>query len=190
MPAAEWMSASLTLAHAAQASGDEWQAMLDLRLYAKNGQLRSRARRISGTQKIELDGLFWTNWADDYGRPVAYEDWHNGRFEGRAVTGGSRHAYGVEFNVEDMRRLYPNVQIDEGRSRAGRQPAHWWPAFAEELAIYLHDEGPPPGIGSEGSEQVIDAVLARLSDRDITASRTSIQPVVVSALRRLRAPAA
>lgn len=73
------------------------------------------------------------------------------------------------------------------RSVGGRPPASWWPAFAEELAFYLHENGPPPGIGAQGSDQMIEAILTALSNRDIEAGRTTIQPVIRSLLARLRA---
>lgn len=185
---------------------DEWAAIDELRLLAAAGVVRTRAAAIrrqgeeqpSWSEPGPLDPAFWMTLIQDQAPADNVEDWQAGRFRCRPRDGDLVEASGVEFCVEDIRRWMPGFAPEmasqqEDRSaatRRGRRPANWWPAFAEELAIYLHDQGPPPGEGSEGSEQVIEAVLARLSDRDITANRTSIQPVVVAALRRLRAPAA
>jgi len=75
------------------------------------------------------------------------------------------------------------------RSNRGRKPAAWWPAFAEELAAYIHEAGIPPGTGSDGQGEMIDAILQRLQNRDVEASRTTIQPAIQATLDRLRKPA-
>lgn len=70
----------------------------------------------------------------------------------------------------------------------GRPAANWWPDFAAELAIYVHEEGLPDGSDTEGQGAVIDAVLSRLAERGAREpSRASIQPVVNDILRRIRA---
>ena len=72
-------------------------------------------------------------------------------------------------------------------SKGGRRPANWWPAFAEELAMYVHESGIPDGRGSEGQTDVIDAVFLRLQNsQKPEPSRTSVQPVVSAVLNRIR----
>jgi len=75
----------------------------------------------------------------------------------------------------------------EARTWRGRKPAAWWPAFAEELAIHIHENGIPEGTGSDGQGEIINALLQRLADRGHDASRTTIQPVIQSVIARLRA---
>jgi len=71
--------------------------------------------------------------------------------------------------------------------RRGRPPANWWPDFAEELAVYLHDMGLPQGSGTDGQTEVIDAVFARMvAAGKEEASRASVQNVVNAVLLRIR----
>lgn len=82
----------------------------------------------------------------------------------------------------------PPAKASPIASGRGRPTASWWPDFAAELAIYVHDEGIPEGIDTEGQGTIIDAVLSRLAERGAREpSRASIQPVVNDVLRRLRA---
>lgn len=92
----------------------------------------------------------------------------------------------VRLNPEDFHAEFGQKSNPMPAASAGRKAASWWPAFSEEIAVYVHEEGLPDGDGSEGQEQVIRAILQRLSDRNIDASRTSIQPVIKAILARLR----
>lgn len=112
-------------------------------------------------------------------------------------------AYGVAFDrrglphlnwfapviADEAKRLEASAsQVEPPIGGPGRKPANWWPAFAAELAIYVHDEGVPDGSDTEGQGTIIDAVLSRLAERGAREpSRASIQPVVNDVLRRLRA---
>lgn len=70
---------------------------------------------------------------------------------------------------------------------AGRAPANWWPDFAEELAVYLHEEGLPVGDGQRGQAALMEGVFRRLVERGKTEpSRTTVQPVIRAVLSRLR----
>lgn len=63
----------------------------------------------------------------------------------------------------------------------GRPPANWWPAFAEELAFYIHENGRP-----ETQEALIAAVFDALARQGKPEpSRTQVQPVVRQLLDRL-----
>jgi hypothetical protein len=69
----------------------------------------------------------------------------------------------------------------------GRKPANWWPAFAEELAAYIHDTGLPVGDGRDGQTEVIDTIFARMVEQGKPEpSRTQVQPVINAVLTRLR----
>ena len=68
-----------------------------------------------------------------------------------------------------------------------RPPAVWWPAFAEELAIYMHEFGAPTGQGAEGQSAVIEKIQTRLTEaRRPAPTRTQVQSVVTRVLRRMR----
>ncbi|MEA1072186.1 hypothetical protein [Sphingomonas sp. LY160] len=70
-------------------------------------------------------------------------------------------------------------------SARGRPSAGWWPAFAEELAVYVHDLGPPD---SGGQAQMMRDIFDRLARRGISEpGRSSVQPVIARVLRRLNA---
>lgn len=84
--------------------------------------------------------------------------------------------------------------VERGLARAngpaasgGRPPANWWPDFTEELAVFIFEEGLPPGRDSEGQSYVIDAVFKRLAAAGKEEpSRSSVQGVTNAVLRRLR----
>lgn len=64
----------------------------------------------------------------------------------------------------------------------GRPPAKWWPDFAEELAVFIHDNGPP-----ETQEALISGIQSAMTaaGKD-EPSRAQIQPVIRAVFSRLR----
>jgi hypothetical protein len=77
-----------------------------------------------------------------------------------------------------QRQVAPTVGTQSGK---GRPPATWWPAFAEELAFYIHEHGRP-----ETQEALIAAVFDALARQGKPEpSRTQVQPVVRQLLDRL-----
>jgi len=64
----------------------------------------------------------------------------------------------------------------------GRKHAHWWPAFAEELAVFIHDNGPP-----ETQEALISGIQSAMTaaGKD-EPSRAQIQPVIRAVFSRVR----
>ena len=85
-------------------------------------------------------------------------------------------------DINDMLPLpYRSVQ----RSFVGRPPSIWWADFAEELAFYIFDKGPPDRHGN-GQGIVVQAVLDRMAERgcDIP-DRSSITTVVQKVLDRI-----
>lgn len=73
------------------------------------------------------------------------------------------------------------------KARTGRPMATWWPDFAEELAVYLHDCGVPEGEDSAGQSAFINAICNRLAQRGkAEPSRSAVQPVVNRVLKRIR----
>lgn len=78
-------------------------------------------------------------------------------------------------------------QLPEKIRHGGRRPANWWPDFAEELAVYIHECGLPDGIGHDGQSAVIDSIFARMAERGKSEpGRGTVQPVVNAILRRIR----
>lgn len=65
----------------------------------------------------------------------------------------------------------------------GRRPANWWPDFAEELAVYIHNHGIP-----ETQEALISGVQSALAEQGkLEPSRAQIQPVIRALFTRLTA---
>ena len=181
------MSTRDALSHVASAIGDELLAMEELRRLATKGEIPTRGKRMSAKAASELDRVFWQRWAADAdGAPAAVEqDWDRGIFAGRERPGRFVRASGVEFGAHAIRNLFPAGKVGS-RRQGGRKTASRWPNALAEVVAYFEEEGLPAGTGAEGSEAVIEAVLKRLSDRGIEASRTSLQPGIIQALRRMR----
>ncbi|WP_156361911.1 hypothetical protein [Sphingomonas sp. Leaf343] len=144
--------------------------------FANAGRERRSFDRVSGDFHFSYtdgdyscrDGSAFDVWLDPRGLPSA-----------AVLTGQATHA---AASGDPPARALP---VPSGR---GRPAANWWPAFAAELAIYIHEEGLPNGSETEGQGTIIDAVLSRLAERGAREpSRASIQPVVNDVLRRLRA---
>lgn len=68
----EWTSAADALARAVAKSGDEWEAIKELKTLAKKGGVASQG--IVAGQIQQLGMRFWTRYADDY----LVEDWDSG----------------------------------------------------------------------------------------------------------------
>jgi hypothetical protein len=63
-----------------------------------------------------------------------------------------------------------------------------WPDWIAELVCYFHEEGFPPGEGSQGQEAIINEVAQRLAKRELDSpSRAAVQPMVQAVLDRWRA---
>jgi hypothetical protein len=63
-----------------------------------------------------------------------------------------------------------------------------WPDWIAELVCYFHEEGFPPGEGSQGQEAIINEVAQRLAKRELgSPSRAAVQPMVQAVLDRWRA---
>lgn len=125
------------------------------------------------------------------------EDWLSGDFTFRFFEENNAEIFGEVYDVIFTRRGLPGLgsslihppvaaetQIVRGR---GRSSALWWPDFAEELALFIYEEGLPEGAGAEGQSQVINGVFGRMAERGVgEPSRTSVQPVISAVLQRAR----
>ena len=86
-----------------------------------------------------------------------------------------------EFDEWEIEKAEPAV------SRGGRPPAKWWPDFAEELAMFIHEEGIPGGSGHDGQSEILDKVCARLTAAGKPEpGRATVQPVINAVLARIR----
>ena len=68
------------------------------------------------------------------------------------------------------------------KASTGRPPASWWPAFSEELAIYIHDNGLPAT-----QEALITSIQTTMTlQGKEEPSRSQIQPVIRAIFARER----
>ncbi|GAA5048328.1 hypothetical protein GCM10023208_05430 [Erythrobacter westpacificensis] len=89
----------------------------------------------------------------------------------------------LDFEMEDSEEESASSRT----SRGGRPPAKWWPEFAEELALYVYEEGIPEGTGHEGQSAMIDGIFARMAAAGMgEPSRATVQPVINAVLARTR----
>ena len=160
--------------------------------------------RQEGGKGLEIPAHMWMYFSSNSESMQLFDycfvNWANGDFSLEFPTGdfanrGLVNLIGVSISVEglplasgeNLPRAF-NSEPDRSNNR-GRPPANWWPDFAEELAVYIHAEGFPPGSGGDGQEVVINAVFERMTARGKTeGGRSTVQPVVRAVLERLRAP--
>lgn len=69
----------------------------------------------------------------------------------------------------------------------GRPSAKWWPDFAEELALYVHECGIPDGQGHEGQSEMMEAIFKRLVEAGKPEpGRATVQRVINAVMARIR----
>jgi len=114
--------------------------------------------------------------------PIVYCSWRTEEQADLTVT-----LHGASLLLSDIEDMLRGAMPQKKRSTAGRPPATWWADFAEELAVYIHDAGPPSGTGATGQGTVVKAILDRLAKkRQDAPDRSSISPVVQNVLDRIR----
>ena len=191
-----------------------WRATNDALLRRlRSGQLSSRSAHYEfhgdvaepdprELPKSDFDGktpipkFWWSSFqqCEHYKREV---DWIAGDFEfeitDKPFENCSGSAYGVEVNQSQIAQFVPTFLTPPESSspgtasRKGRAPANWWPEFAVELAIYIHEEGVPDGSGHDGQSAVIDRILERLTAAGKSEpGRATVQPVINAVLQRIR----
>ena len=171
-----------------------WQADMLRQLNLLNDPNGGEGVHLYGMQG-EVPSSFWSRSTFP---PL---QWAFGEFDSGEFDAGELMANGVEIEVgglpypEAVRVAMPPAaeeapDISGAPDRpqgGGRKPAGWWPDFAEELALYIHANGSPPGQGAEGQSAVIDAVFAAMAAAGKQEpARSSVQPVVSAVLRRIR----
>lgn len=169
-------------------------ASITIATRAHAGLIRSRADLmiIDAESRADVDVpiKFW--WAD--GHEALTQNWDTGDFE---TWSDRKHlrAFGVRFHRDDLERMVPAAfeakleppPRDEARNAGGRRMSELWPDWVAELALQIHESGIPPGAGSQGADELIAMIAARLSERGLDApARTTVQETVTAVLRRLR----
>lgn len=176
--------------------GEEWDYAFDMEPDAPP------SRDANGM--IPVPGSFWAAFTAS--KPVHREwDWLAGDFEfkvfaadGRSGWGnnGRGAAIGLEIDANHFPQFsWPLPDSDKdmqapqstGQRHGGRPAANWWPDFAEELAVYIHENGIPEGQGHDGQSTLIDAVFARMAEQGKPEpGRGTVQTVMNAVLRRIR----
>jgi hypothetical protein len=135
-------------------------------------------------------------------------DWVAGAFVGRGVVNENDvkvRLTDVEFEVAGVVRLERAERArQEGEAgvpestlggsgnvagaERGRRLSELWRPWVAELVAYIHANGLPAGVGSQGQEELIKAIEEAFAQRgEETLSRSTAQPVVQAVLDRLRA---
>lgn len=186
--------------------------------YAEAGLLVGRCAQIRWSEKdrygskdyqesnVEVPEWVWEDCLESDGDGVVL-DWAQGAFAGRGEVNDQQvkvRLSGVEFEVAGIVRLERAERTrQEGASAPGEPPpassgslmgergrrlSEMWRPWVAELVAYVHVNGFPAGVGSQGQEEIIKAVEEAFAARgDETLSRSTVQPVVQAALDRLRA---
>ena len=122
---------------------------------------------------------------------IADDDGHNITLHGRISYFGIRLKPTDWVSILDWRAGSDPSSIvsnPEATVSSGRRPSERWKPWIAELVAYIHEEGIPDGIGSQGQEELINAVSDRLSLRgEESLSRSTVQATVQAVLDRLRA---
>ena len=155
---------------------------------------RGLSRRLSidfeGQKSLDddcqLKAWFWVR------ETLSRENWDTGDFEVQLNEElDSARAFGVEFLQSDIEAMAPApppqpVDADQPTQR-GRRPGPLWAPWIVELVAYIHENGVPDGIGSQGQEELLKGVADALAARGAKApGRSTVQAVVQAVLDRLR----
>ncbi|MEG8032659.1 hypothetical protein QP179_14180 [Sphingomonas aurantiaca] len=210
--AGKWVPAAEALEMASRRDGGEdakgfltRAAALELN---QKPMLRTKAEKAEASPPVPYiavrrDRIAYQFWWDG---KILVQHWASGFFElqSRHYQDHVMRLTGVQFSLDDLmalgmtvsgdhveEKVPPKAAEESKRSRGGRKPSNWWPHFATELAVYIHEIGIPDGIGADGQGEIIAAVQKRMSERGNEAipDRSSIQPVIQAMLDRLRHPA-
>lgn len=126
------------------------------------------------------------------------EDWVAGDFEYRHDEAYNTHegsVIGLELDGRKLPVAHSELTEPNGSSErksfdgksGGRPAAKWWADFAEELVVYVYENGLPEGVGHDGQSELIDAIFARMTEQGKTeGGRGTVQPVINAVLDRLR----
>lgn len=165
-----------------------WQHLADY----EEQQLASLNNQSDFPFEVDLDHLKLE------GQPVSEWEFQDSRFSTAMISPleGNRVSWEEWYSAFEIyitlapSRSEPAEQTLSATTippKGGRPLAKWWPDFAEELAVYIHENGLPDGQGHDGQSDVIDAIFRKLSERGKPEpGRATVQPVVNAVLSRIR----
>jgi len=195
LQAEDWISAAQTIRKVREATLSS-TSHIALAKRAHAGLLRAHAElMIVNGEKRHRDCAvppeFW--WAE--GQAALEQNWELGDFETWIRNKVRIQAFGVRFHREDVEQVCRALEKTSERpapplaeEHGGRPMSKLWPGWIAELSALIHEEGVPPGTGSQGSDDLIAKVADRLAGRGLEApSRTTVQVTAKAVLRRLRA---
>lgn len=185
---------------------------------ARTGLLASRCSRIwwrtrdrygasdQEDTNVAVPDWFWEECLDD---PDVVLDWISGEFVGRGIVDDDEckvRVSGVEFEIAGIVALEVFEREQSGQDGNAKEHAasesdppatvanptrklnELWLPWVAELVAYVHEDGIPPGVGSQGQQKIIKDVDDRLAKAGLpTLGRTTVQPVVQAVLDRIRA---
>lgn len=137
-----------------------------------------------------VPAAFWRDWkaAHEFDRE---SDWFVGDFRYEHGSDWTEEeCWGKAFGVKLDATAFPGLELARpmesgeaisNHAAKGRKPANWWPDFAEELAVYIHEHGMP-----KTQEALISGVQTALVEQGkAEPSRAQIQPVIRALFVRL-----
>ncbi|WP_156317920.1 hypothetical protein [Blastomonas sp. AAP25] len=154
--------------------------------------------------RVLVPSRFWTYFLQS--KSIHREaDWLPGDFSftlsyssgfGRLDATCKGTVIGLEVDENDLPKLAwtgnkeasgrGSMQSAVARS-GGRSPAKWWPDFAEELALYVHECGIPDGQGHDGQSEMMEAIFKRLAEAGKPEpGRATVQSVINAVMARIR----
>lgn len=172
-------------------------SQFDYRSYSPQGET------VHSMRDGAIPPEFWQDYLNAVQNQRSF-DWAEGNVWFRRVRGlsgqaGSARNVRLLLSRDTAPELWPvapsgilelsaDSALDNAPPRAGgRGPAKGWSNFAEELAVYLFEEGLPEGQGTQGQSSVIEAIFTRLEQQGSDyPSRSTVQKVVSAALARCR----
>ena len=195
-PPRVWITARSALQKVMQRFPDEQRSKAVIAQRVSVGLISTRAERYEGFLRVssqqeqhvarleeEIPPVFWRHGWDFDGF-----DWDSGD-----CIIDDRKIFGLQLCEADIVSLVSDetaggAEKASGRpTKRGRPPAHWWAAFAEELALYFHKRELPKGGDADGQSAVIEEVFERMQvNHNFEADRTQVQEVVSNVLRRIR----
>lgn len=135
------------------------------------------------------------DWEGRWG--IEYASWATGDFtvhlecDSRTV---SLSVTGLQFDRTAIESVFSEASSgaareigQPGRAVGGRPRSAAWTDWIAELSSFIHEDGFPEGIGSQGQEELISRIADRLAERGLEGpSRSTVQSVVQAVLDRHR----
>lgn len=199
---AQWLSAEAARTAVLAVPGRAWGRQVTIATRAAEGYLHAWAEsyRVGETRwgGCEIPAAFWVEQGGG-----DQDSWILGNFSTVARGGFALEARGVRFYLPELAMVFPNAfrrrnavntpptSSAKTKSKGGRKMSASWPQWVAELVAYVHEQGFPPGQGSDGTDVVINAVADQLAHKGLEGlSRSTVQETVRAVLLRSREPPA